>query len=126
MQLNLQIEKLRENQLTEIDQRCKEVDTLKQQLSDQLNSLQLDRDSLSHTLADKTAENTSLLKKVSTLKKKNSTLESKLCEETIKFRHEMESFDSQMRNILSHAEQLELENTALQSKLTRVQRLFFY
>lgn len=72
--LNHEIERLRQSQLTEIDQRCNEVDALKQQLSGQLSSLQRDRDSLSHKLIDIAAEKNCLVNKVSQLEGKANSL----------------------------------------------------
>ena len=72
--LNHEIERLRQSQLTEIDQRCNEVDALKQQLSGQLSSLQHDRDSLSHQLIDIAAEKNCLVNKVSQLEGEASSL----------------------------------------------------
>lgn len=103
-QSNLQLNKLRQSQVTEIDQRCRQVDILKQQLSDQLESLQHQRDSL-----------------VSHLKVKTSTLASSI-EECNKLRHEIEELRVQLERSSEHASQLQNENATLHNQLKRSQR----
>ncbi len=116
--LNQEIEQLRQSQLTEIDARCKEVDSLKQQLSGQLSSLQQDRNTLSHELTAITAERNSLLQNLAQVEVENSSLEKELS----KRRCQCETHTSRLKSVSDHAEQMELENAALHSKLAEFQR----
>lgn len=117
--LKHKLEELRLSQLTEIDQRCREVDSLKQQLADQLNSLQEDRDSLSHQLSNMATEKECLLKRISPFEEKINSLETKLVETTA----ECGVLNSHIASKSDHANQVELENMALQSQLVQVRRL---
>lgn len=110
------LEKLRLSQLTEIDQRCREVDALKQQLSGQLNTLQQDHDNLSRQLAEQSAERESLLGKVAGLEGENKAL-------TMELGKRRQECDNRVRAITDHAEQVQLENNTLQSQLMQLQRL---
>ena len=116
--LRQEIEKLRQSQLAEIDERCREVDALKQQLSEQLNCLQQDHDSHLHILTSVTAERNTLLDTLSKLEVENSSLISELSHT----KHQYNAQSSLFSSLSDKMEQINLENTALRSKLTRVQR----
>lgn len=122
IQLKQQIENLRLGQLKEIDQRCKEVDALKQQLSEQLNSLQKDRDTLSCKLTELTHENKCLLNKVSSLEETNLCLATKLSEATEKLQLESKELNSHFALLSTYTEQLQSENSTLQSQLSFLRR----
>ncbi len=119
---NTQIEKLRISQLTEIDQRCKEVDYLKQQFSDQLNSIQQDHNEYAQKLSNVTLERNSLIEKVSELEEANCKLSEEAAKETSRLRSELTAKINHLKRISEHAEQVEYENSALQLRLTQVQR----
>lgn len=113
--LRQEIEKLRESQLTEIDQRCLEVDALKGQLSGQLSMLQQGHEALSHQVADLSAERNSLLRSVSELEQANQSLSTEL----VKQRQEWEDH---LKNTSEHVAQVELEKTTFQAQLIQLQR----
>lgn len=115
-QLNLQLEKLRQSQLSEIDQRCSEVDALKQQLSDQLTSLQNQCNSLSSKLADATSEKKCLLERISRLESDNESLTSRCVEQSL----EWDRLNCKFQRAAEHEEKLELENKAINSHLHRL------
>lgn len=103
--------------MKEIDQRCKEVDALKVQLSEELNSLQRDHDKLSHKLAEVTAENKDLVQKLENLEEKNCFLTTQSSETTVKWTRQCSLLKSRLTSISSHTEQVESENSALRSQL---------
>ena len=117
-QLNQEVEKLRQSQLTEIDQRCREVDVLKDQLSGQLHSLQQDHDSLLQQLNDTVAEKKMLICKFSDLQLENDTLTKEVMEK----KKQCDSYNKCLKSLSERAEDFELENSALQAKLVEVQR----
>jgi chromosome segregation ATPase len=110
--LTQDLEQLRESQLTEIDQRCREVDALKQQLSGQLSTLQQDHDNLSRQLVGQRAEREYLL----------STQES-LEGELVKRQHE---YEGRVQAISDHADGVEKENSTLQARLSQQQRFVMF
>ena len=122
-QFKLQIEKLRQNQVAEIDQRCREVDHLKLQLSEQLSSIQEDRDGLAKRLSSATSENELLKKQVSRLESEKVLISEQAMDENSTLRRECNTLKTRLVRISEHSKQLELENTALRSRLAKVQRL---
>ena len=109
---------MRQSQLTEIDQRCREVDILKDQLSGQLHSLQQDHDSLLQQLNDALAEKKVLVGKFSDLQFKNDTL----TKEVLEKKRQCDSYNKYLKSLSEHAKDFELENSALQTKLVEIQR----
>ena len=116
MRLTQDLERLRASQLTEIDLRCREVDTLKQQLSGQLSTLQQDHDNLSRQLVEQRAEKDSLLGRLARLEREKEGLGAELAKR-------QQECEGRVRIITDHAEQVKMENSALQSQLSQQQRL---
>lgn len=117
-QLSLQIEKLRQSQLAEIDHRCSEVDALKQQLTYQLTSLQQNCSSLSCQLTEASAENAHLLERNSLVEVEKE----RIAEQLSKKVQEQEILKSKLKNMSLHVEKLEGENKAVHSRLILTER----
>ena len=117
--LKHQIETLRSSQLKEIEHRCNEVDTLKLQLSDQLNVLQKDHDMLSCKLTEVATEKKCLLQKLRDEEERNHLLATKLAKHT----YQLSELKSCALQQTSQVEKLEAKNSSLHSELAHVQML---
>ena len=117
-----EVDSLREKQLTEINVRCKEVDTLKKQLLGQLEALEEDSNSVALQVARLTSDKHNLQEKCAALE---STLKAS-CEQSqsdySKLLHDKETLEVNVTALSAAVEQLQAGNAALQTQHRKVQR----
>lgn len=119
-----EIDKLRQNQLTEIDSRCREVESLKEQLSGQLESLQEDNSVLAEEVANLTSEKKQLLDKLSCSELKLTSQPGNSDNKCSRLLHKKEALEERVTKLSEMVEQLQTSNAALRSQDGEVQRYY--
>ena len=117
-----EIGELRKNQLTEIDLRCQEVDSLKEQLSGQLETIKEENSSLAGQVTELTSENKKLQEKLSCLDLEWRCKFEQVSNKCSRLLHEKECLEVQVVNLSEMVEQLKTGKAALKSQHGQVQR----
>lgn len=111
-----EIDNLRQSQLTEIDLRCREVDSLKEQLSNRLETLQEDSESLVRQVSDLSTDKRKLVDQISCLESKLKFVSEQSKSKNSKLQHDNETLEVRVTKLSELTGQLKVDNATLRAK----------